>query len=174
MPFSLDAVYQFLNSPSFTLWQTVTLTYVGLLWLSIIIWVIRDSISRTNSLSFQIFAILLNIAIPLLGVVLYLIIRPGRTHIERYQEALEKQLFKEKNEEEAETCEECMAPLDKNFIYCPHCTKKVKKTCQGCQQHFSVLWTVCPFCGTAEKTKKPHKSPPEKGEKGGLKNKQKN
>jgi hypothetical protein len=89
---------QWLNlvtSPSLKTLQLAIVTYVGLLWLSIVIWVTRDAISRTNSLIFQVFAILLNIVFPLLGILLYLIIRPGKTVLERYYEELEHRLILE-------------------------------------------------------------------------------
>lgn len=73
----------------------MAIVYVGLLWLAIIIWVTRDSISRSSSLLFQTFAILLNIGIPILGVLLYLIIRPSQTLLERYYQDMEQRLLKE-------------------------------------------------------------------------------
>ena len=83
------------TSPSFKTMQLAIVVYVGLLWLSIIIWVTRDAISRSNSLMFQVFAILLNIGFPVLGTLLYLIIRPGKTVMERYYEELEHRLILE-------------------------------------------------------------------------------
>jgi ABC-type multidrug transport system fused ATPase/permease subunit len=83
------------TSPSFKTLQLAIVVYVGILWLSIIIWVTRDAISRSNSLIFQVFAILLNIGFPVLGTLLYLIIRPGKTVMERYYEELEHRLILE-------------------------------------------------------------------------------
>jgi len=99
MPY-LNKIIEFAQSSSFQMFQMAGIVYVGLLWLSIIIWVTRDSISRSNSLFFQTFAILLNIAIPILGILLYLIIRPGQTLLERYYKEMERRLLKEAIEEE--------------------------------------------------------------------------
>ncbi len=85
----------FFTSPDLQTVQMAIVIYVGLLWLSIIIWVTRDAISRTNSLLFQVFAILMNIVFPLLGILLYLIIRPSKTVLERYYEELEHRLILE-------------------------------------------------------------------------------
>lgn len=95
----LDKFLEFFRSPSFEMIQTIAIVYVGLLWLSIIIWVTRDSISRSGSLLFQTFAILLNITIPILGILLYLIIRPSQTLLERYYQDMEQRLLKEAIEE---------------------------------------------------------------------------
>jgi hypothetical protein len=85
----------FVTSPSFRTVQLALVIYGGLLWLSIIVWVTRDAISRSNSLLFQVFAILLNIGFPVLGILLYLIVRPGKTVLERYYEELEHRLILE-------------------------------------------------------------------------------
>ncbi|MBI5412193.1 zinc ribbon domain-containing protein [Candidatus Peregrinibacteria bacterium] len=92
----------------------------------------------------------MTIAIPLLGVILYLIIRPGRTHVERYYEELEKHLFEEKGED-GQTCKKCLTILDKTFIYCPNCLAKLKKTCNKCHQSFPDPWNSCPYCGSIQK-----------------------
>lgn len=91
----LDALLTFIDSPSFRNFQLGAIAYIGLLWLSIIIWVTRDAIHRSDSLIFQVISILLNIIFPILGVLLYLIIRPAKTSVERYYEALEHRLIME-------------------------------------------------------------------------------
>lgn len=95
----LNNALEFLSSPSFQWIEVGLITYLGLLWLAIIIWVTRDSIHRSRSLLFQTFSILLNILIPILGVLLYLIIRPSQTLLERYYQEMEQRLLKEAIEE---------------------------------------------------------------------------
>ena len=92
---NLDAILNFISAPSFQTVQLIVIAYIGLLWLSIIIWVTRDAINRSDSLIFQVVSILLNIAFPVLGTLLYLIIRPGKTTTERYYEELEHRLILE-------------------------------------------------------------------------------
>jgi|GEM_PF-2136049 len=100
-----------LTSPSFKTLQLAIVVYVGLLWLSIIVWVTRDAISRSNNLMFQVFAILLNIGFPVLGTLLYLIMRPGKTVMERYYEELEHRLILESIQGKAEGSEAEHHPL---------------------------------------------------------------
>ncbi len=93
--FDIDTIISFLSTPSFKTLQMAVVIYVGLLWFSIIVWVTRDAIHRSDSLIFQVIAILLNIIFPILGILLYLIIRPGKTTTERYYEELEHRLILE-------------------------------------------------------------------------------
>jgi hypothetical protein len=84
-----------LTTPSFKTMQLALVVYLGLLWLSVIVWVTRDAINRSESVLFQALAILLNIVFPVLGILLYLIIRPSKTILERYYEDLEHKLILE-------------------------------------------------------------------------------
>lgn len=95
----INKIITFISSPSFEMVQMVGVVYIGLLWLFIIIWVTRDSIHRSKSLLFQTFSILINIAIPILGVLLYLIIRPSQTLVEKYYQEMEQRLLREAIEE---------------------------------------------------------------------------
>ena len=97
LPFNFDinAMLEFISTPSFKTLQLAVIIYFGLLWLAVIIWVTRDAINRSTSLIFQVLAILLNILFPILGILLYLIIRPGKTTLERYYEELEHRLILE-------------------------------------------------------------------------------
>ena len=92
---NFNDIIEFLSTPSFKSMQLIIVIYFGLLWLAIIIWVTRDAISRSKSRIFQVFAILLNIIFPVLGILLYLIIRPSKTSLERYYEELEHRLILE-------------------------------------------------------------------------------
>lgn len=128
-------------------------SYVALLWLSIIVWVTRDSIQRSNSLIFQTFSILLNIAVPILGVLLYLIIRPSKTNTERYYEDIEHQMLTESTGDK-ETCQKCMTSINADYIFCPNCGEKMKKVCSKCKKSFPCLWDICPYCGDEQKEEK--------------------
>lgn len=109
---NINSIVNLISNPSFQTFQSAAIIYAGLLWLAIIVWVTRDAIQRSDSLLFQVIAILLNILFPVLGILLYLIIRPAKTSTERYYEELEHQLIlesiheKEGVEKEAEAGEE--------------------------------------------------------------------
>jgi len=148
MPSSLAPLAEFMDNPLFGTIQIVVLCYIGLLWVSIIVWVTRDAINRSGSLIFQTFSILINITMPVLGLLLYLIIRPTKTNMERYYEDLERRLLLEGNAEKSLTCEKCLTLVDKNFTFCPSCGLKLKKLCPHCGKEFLSQWNICPHCGS--------------------------
>ena len=69
--------------------------YLFVLWAALVVWVARDSVGRTQNISLQILAILSVIVLNVFGLVLYLILRPQRTLLERYYEELERKALSE-------------------------------------------------------------------------------
>ncbi|MBN2087835.1 zinc ribbon domain-containing protein [Candidatus Peregrinibacteria bacterium] len=148
MPPFLTTAIEFISSPTFGIIQIVAISYIGLLWLSIIIWVTRDSINRSSSLLFQTFSIIINIAIPILGVIFYLIIRPSKTNIEKYYEEIEHRMIADGDDGTSCTCEKCLTVVSTDYSYCPNCSAKLKKICTKCKKGFPSIWNICPYCGS--------------------------
>lgn len=69
--------------------------YLGVLWLSLVAWVARDIVSRSRSLLFQTLMILVNMALPVFGLFVYLLLRPPKTLMEKYYDELEYNILKE-------------------------------------------------------------------------------
>lgn len=136
-----------------------SLIYIAVLWLAVVIWVARDIIERSNSLIFQVLMIGINIVLPVFGLLVYLIIRPSKTLLERYYEELEVKVLTEQQDEEKK-CHRCDEHLRTEFIFCPGCQEKLKNVCKHCKQHFGCEYKICPFCGK----KQTEKSKKEKGE----------
>jgi hypothetical protein len=147
MPPALTDTVNFLSSDLFGTLKLVALGYFSLLWLAIIIWVTRDVLQRSSSIVLQAFSILLNIAVPFLGVLLYLIIRPGKTRMERYYEELERNVLESETPEGQNACSKCLTPADKDFSFCPNCGESLKKSCPKCRKTYPIIWNICPFCG---------------------------
>ena len=162
MPPMFANILEYAGSDSLGTLKIAVIAYFGLLWFAIIIWVTKDALERSSSILFQAFSILLNIAIPFLGVLLYLIIRPGKTRMENYYEELERNMLEGGDVSDTSACDKCLTPVDKEYSFCPNCGNSLKKTCQGCKKTFPNLWNICPFCGKEysddlNKSKKSHK-----------------
>ena len=124
--------------------------YIFVLLVAIVIWVARDIVSRTKSLIFQVLAILLVIILNLPGLLIYLIIRPQKTLLEKYHEELEQKVLAETEE----NCPKCDRPLPLEFQFCPHCGEEARQKCKKCGKLVSKNWSVCPYCGTKKSTQK--------------------
>jgi RNA polymerase subunit RPABC4/transcription elongation factor Spt4 len=124
-------------------------------WLSLVIWAFRDMRLRSRDPFAQILAALLVAAIPFVGIVIYLILRPPETLAERYERALEEEALLQEIEERPR-CHKCSRIVDETWALCPSCHSELKKPCTTCYALLELSWTRCPHC-TAEQ---PRKRPP--------------
>jgi len=85
MPFNpLGFLSGFLGPQSIPTLLQIGVGYVAVLWIFLILWVAKDASHRSDSLFFQLVAVLIIvITTPLIGIPLYLLIRPSTTVIER-------------------------------------------------------------------------------------------
>ena len=149
----------------------IAVVYFFIIWIAVLVWVIKDISNRTNNIFLQIVSILLIVFLTPLWVFFYLLIRPGKTVLEKYYQEIEDNLeilssiVKDKVDgAEATECHTCGYQLDTDFIFCPGCKTKLKEACHGCEKEIRKWWEVCPYCGEKQKNKK-HKKKSKKEKK---------
>lgn len=116
------------------------------LWLSLIIWAFRDMRSRSRDPFAQVLAAFVVAVLPIVGVVIYLILRPPETLAEAYERALEEEALLQEIEERP-SCPGCSRTVNSNWILCAYCHTRLKKACQDCNSLLDLQWNLCPFCG---------------------------
>jgi hypothetical protein len=121
---------------------------VAAFWLTLIIWTFRDMRARSRDIFAQILAALLVAILFLPGVVIYLLLRPKETLAEAYERSLEEEALLQ-GIEEALVCPGCGSRVQGEFVVCPSCHTKLKKSCQHCGRALNLRWSVCPYCSTA-------------------------
>jgi hypothetical protein len=45
-------------------------------------------------------------------------------------------------------CPHCDYEVERDFLRCPNCMRKLKDPCQSCGRPLDPAWKVCPFCET--------------------------
>lgn len=104
------------------------------IWIMVIVWVFRDAERRgLNGLLWALLVLIGN----LIGLIIYLIIRNGKTKEEAGVE----------EESTAVDCIHCGKPVDPGFAFCPGCGKSLKDLCPNCSSEVKGDWQVCPHCG---------------------------
>lgn len=67
--------------------------YFFVVWIAILVWVYKDITNRTDSIIYQIISILIILIFtPIFGWLIYIIIRPGKTLLEKYYEEVDHNL----------------------------------------------------------------------------------
>lgn len=119
------------------------------LWVSLIYWTVTDIRTRSRDPIVWIFSGVLS-ALPIGGVVIYLILRPGQTLMDAYLKSLEEEALLQEIEERP-VCPGCRLRVDSEYVVCPNCLTKLKAQCLACQRLIELEWTVCPYCATDRK-----------------------
>jgi len=130
----------------FAAWGAAFLTT---LWLSLIVWTYRDVRRRARDPLSRLLAILVVAVLYLPGIIIYLILRPSQTLEDEYQHSLEEEALLQ-SIEESSLCPGCGRRIKDNWIVCPNCHTKLKKSCHQCGKLMELPWNLCPYCGAPE------------------------
>jgi RNA polymerase subunit RPABC4/transcription elongation factor Spt4 len=149
---TIDKIISLSESPLLEFAIKGALIYLAVLWFAMVVWVARDIVNRSNNILFQVSMILLNITLPVFGLVLYMILRPSRTLLEKYYDEMEYDFISEHALQE-EHCKQCNELLGQDFLYCPSCSEKVRSSCASCKHVYLNQYIVCPYCGRKDGAK---------------------
>lgn len=123
-------------------------------WVAMGIWTFNDIRSRSRDWLTILLAVLLVLVFPIVGLVLYWMIRPKDSLADVYDRALEEEaLLREL--EETTACPACGVPAKDVWVYCPNCHAQLQHTCPQCGNLVRNEWEICVFCGTAQQPPAP-------------------
>ena len=136
----------FFDSDTWTLVRDALVVFVAVLWLAIAYWVFKDARRRIANPWLVAVATLIGLALPFIGVVIYLLFRPPEYLEEVRERELEIRAMEETLQEHR--CPVCRATVDPSFLVCPVCTTRLKQACESCKAPLEPLWQICPYCET--------------------------
>jgi RNA polymerase subunit RPABC4/transcription elongation factor Spt4 len=114
----------------------------------IAIWTFRDIRARSRDVLAQMLATLLVIVLPIIGFVVYLMLRPRETLADAYERSLEQEALLQAIEE-PEVCPGCGQRVRSDYLHCPDCHTRLKRACPACARPLHPQWSLCPYCGTS-------------------------
>ena len=114
----------------------------------IAIWTFRDIRARSRDILAQMLATLLVIVLPIIGFVVYLMLRPRETLADAYERSLEQEALLQAIEE-PEVCPGCGQRVRSDYLHCPDCHTRLKHACPACARPLHLQWSLCPYCGTS-------------------------
>jgi len=84
---------------------------------------------------------------PYVGTIVYMIVRPGEYLDDVRERELEMQAAEARLYElTTGFCPHCDQPVEKDFLRCPSCLRKLKEPCPNCSRPLDAAWRVCPYC----------------------------
>ena len=84
---------------------------------------------------------------PFVGTVVYMIVRPPEYLDDVRERELEMQAAEARLQESGYlVCPHCEQHVEKDFLRCPICMRKLKDPCGNCGRPLDPQWPICPYC----------------------------
>ncbi|MDZ4179192.1 MAG: zinc ribbon domain-containing protein [Coriobacteriia bacterium] len=136
-----------LNNPAVVLLRNLCVLFWVVFHFALTFWTLRDANRRGAMGWFWGITVFL---FDLAGWVIYLVVRPPEFAADARERDLEIRAKEVSLQRDLETCPACYKPVEKEFLICPYCMKKLRKPCIECEQPLKLNWNVCPYCKTKQ------------------------
>jgi hypothetical protein len=84
---------------------------------------------------------------PFVGTIVYMILRPPEYLEDVHGRELEMHAAEARlHELDHALCPHCDYRIERDFIRCPSCLRKLKERCVSCSRPLDQAWTICPYC----------------------------
>ncbi|HEX7610908.1 MAG TPA: zinc ribbon domain-containing protein, partial [Solirubrobacteraceae bacterium] len=142
----LPLAYFGIESSGLSLAVDLVLLFLVVLYLALIYWTYADARRRIVDPVMVGCATAASL-FPFVGTIVYMILRPPE-YLEDVRErelemqAAEARLFAL----DQSLCPHCDYRVERDFIRCPSCLRKLKERCTNCSRPLDQAWTICPYC----------------------------
>ena len=135
-----------IESSGLSLVIDLLLLFVVVLYLALIYWTYQDARRRIVD-PVMIGCATCAALFPFVGTIVYVILRPP----EYLEDVRERELEIQASEArlhalETSLCPHCDYRVEKDFLRCPSCLRKLKESCTSCSRPLDPAWTICPYC----------------------------
>ena len=144
----MTLAYFGIESSGLNLTIDLLILFVVVLYLALIYWTYADASRRIFD------PMLIGCAtaaslFPFVGTIVYMILRPPEYLEDVRERELEMQAAEARlHELDHGLCPHCDYRVERDFIRCPSCLRKLKERCVSCSRPLDQTWTICPYCET--------------------------
>lgn len=138
-----QSIVDFFNSPVFRLIVNLFYLFAFVLYVSLAKWTYSDA-KRRGAMAF--YWTIVALLFPVAGWLVYLIVRPPEFIDDVRERDLEIRAKEALLSSAGEICPACYKSIDKDFLICPYCRRRLKKSCPSCDRPLQTGWTICPYC----------------------------
>src|SRR5437588_11590588 len=86
---------------------------------------------------------------PFVGPIVYMVLRPPEYLEDVRERELETQAAEARlHEAQSTLCPHCDYRVERDFVRCPSCMRKLKERCVNCARPLERSWPICPYCET--------------------------
>jgi hypothetical protein len=136
-----------IHNSTLTLVVDLVILFLVVVWLALVYWTFADARRRIAD------PMLIGCAtaaalFPFVGSLIYMIVRPP----EFLDDIEEREMSIRASEAQLggggghSLCPYCDHTIEKEFLRCPHCLRKLKNPCENCARPLDADWRICPYC----------------------------
>src|SRR5213080_5390997 len=120
--------------------------FLVVIWMALVYWTYADARRRIAD------PLLVGCAtaaslFPFVGTIVYMIVRPPEYLDDVRERELEIAAAEARLAQVGHvTCPYCDFEIEKTFLRCPSCLRRLKEPCQTCGKPLDPLWKICPYC----------------------------
>jgi hypothetical protein len=147
---------------------TLFLLMLVVLWLALIVYTYLDARRRISD-PFLVACATVASFFPFIGTAVYAIVRPPEYLEDAHERELEiKAAELRVRQLRDQSCPNCEYPVEKNYLRCPNCQRRLKDPCPTCSKPVDPRWGLCPFCesslrgGGEERPRRQRRDPEER------------
>lgn len=160
------AIFGITNS-GLNLAASLFLLMLVVLWLALIVYTFLDARRRIAD-PFLVGCATIASFFPFIGTAVYAIVRPPEYLEDAHERELEIRAAELRVRQlKDQSCPNCEYPVEKNFLRCPNCERRLKDPCPTCGKPVDPRWALCPYCESVlggERRRRPQRRPESEGE----------
>jgi hypothetical protein len=122
------------------------LLFLVVLWLALVYWTYSDAKRRIED-PMLVGCSAAAALFPFIGTIVYMIVRPPEYLEDRHERELEIAAAQARlHDLQGIGCPHCGFEIEKSFLRCPSCLRRLKEPCAVCAKPLDPAWTICPYC----------------------------
>jgi RNA polymerase subunit RPABC4/transcription elongation factor Spt4 len=135
-----------INSGGLNLAVNLLILFLVVIWLALVYWTYMDALRRIADSMLVICATVASL-FPFIGTILYVIVRPPEYLDDIRERELEMQAAEARLADlNYMLCPRCDYEVEKDFLRCPTCLRKLRDPCASCGRPLDPAWKICPYC----------------------------
>jgi len=121
--------------------------FLAAIWLALVFWTFADARRRIADPLLVACATAASLFFPFLGTIVYAIVRPPEFLADVHERELEIAAAEARlHQAEGMHCPHCDFEVEKTFLRCPSCLRRLKEPCTTCGRPLDPRWKICPYC----------------------------
>jgi double zinc ribbon protein len=135
-----------ISNDGLNLAATLFVLAIVVVWLALIVYTYLDAKRRIAD-PFLVACATIGSFFPYIGTAVYAIVRPPEFIEDAHERELEIRAAELRVRQLTEaSCPNCEYPIEKNYLRCPQCQRRLKDPCQSCGKPVDPRWSLCPYC----------------------------